>query len=273
MKRWLLAIIIVCLVIGLALLACSQLFKKRQPAALKIISEPRATIFLEGKHLGQTPFEDKNLKPGEFALKLVPELEGLPSFEQKIKLNPGVLTAVNYKFGESEEFSNGAILTLEPLQNKKLISLAIISTPDGALVKVDGITRGFTPISLEDISEGDHLISLSIPGYLEKEIKAKTILGHKLIINTKLAREKIEKKEATPSAEKEEPEKPYIIINETPTGWLRVRLGPTTAATEAAKVKPGEKYPLLEEEKGWYKIRYSEGKEGWVSGKYATKYE
>jgi len=195
MKK-LFVVIIVFLVIGLALLGRSQLLRKKQPAALQIISEPRATIFLEGKHLGQTPFEDRNLKPGEFILKLVPEPETLNPFEQKIKLNPGVLTAVTRKFGESEEFSSGEILTLEPLANKKLISLAIISTPDGALIKVDGITRGFTPISLEDVSEGDHLISLSLPGYLAKEIKAKIVLGHKLIINAKLAQEKIETEEA-----------------------------------------------------------------------------
>lgn len=274
MKK-LFVVIIVFLVIGLALLGRSQLLRKKQPAALQIISEPRATIFLEGKHLGQTPFEDRNLKPGEFILKLVPESEALNPFEQKIKLNPGVLTAVNRKFGESEEFSSGEILTLESLANKKLISLAIVSTPDGALVKVDGITRGFTPVSLEDISEGDHLISLSppLPGYLAKEIKARMVLGHKLIINAKLAQEKIETEEATPSAKEKELEKPYVTINETPTGWLRVRLEPTTAATEAAKVKPGEKYPLLDEERDWYKIRYNEEKEGWISGKYATKYE
>lgn len=272
MKKLFLVLAILLLVVPAALLIRSRLFGEKKPAALQITTDPQATVFIGGKHLGQTPFEDKNLKPGEVTLKLVPESEDLASWEQKIKLNPGVLTVVNYQFAENEPFSSSEVLTLEPLANKKLISLAIISRPDGVLVKLDETTRGFAPLSLEDVSEGDHLISLSLPGYLTKKIRAKTVLGRKLIINVKLAQEKIEAEEATPSAEKEET-LPYVLINDTPTGWLRVRLGPTTAATEAAKVKPKEKYPFLDEEKGWYKIRYDEEKEGWVSDQYATKYE
>jgi len=271
MKKWLLILGIGFLIVGLSLLVRSRFFKKKQTSGLQVSSEPRATIFLEGKHLGQTPFENKNFESGEFLLKLVPESEAFNPWEQKIKLNPGILTVVKHEFAEGQEYESSEVLTLEPLANKKLISLAIISSPDGALIKVDGITRTFAPISLEDISEGEHLISLSLPGYLEKEIKAKTILGRKLIVNVKLAKEKIETEEASPSAEEKEP--PYVEIGKTPTGWLRVRLEPTTMATEAAKVKPGEKYPLLDEEKGWYKIRYDEEKEGWISGQYATKQE
>lgn len=274
MKKLIFVLIVIFLIAGLALIIRSRVLKTRQTAGLRVTAEPKATIFLQGRHLGQTPFEDKSLKPGEFTLKLVPESEDLVSWEQKITLNPRVLTVVNRNFGESEELSSGEILTLEPLANKKLISLAVISDPHGALVKVDGVTRGFTPLSLEDISGGDHLISLSLPGYLEKEVKAKTALGRKLIINAKLAQEKTKPEEATPSAKEKELKKPYVEIKDTPTGWLRVRLGPTTAATEAAKVKPGEKYKFLEAtETGWYKIEYEKGKEGWISGRYATKYE
>lgn len=273
MKKWFFFLFIACSIIGLGLLAYSRILGKKQPSGLKVSAEPRATIFLDGKHLGQTPFENKELKPGEFTLTLVPEKENLVSWERKIKLNPGILTAIKYNLAESAELLSGEILYLEPLTNKKLISLAVISSPDGALVKVDGTTRGFTPVSLEDISEGEHLISLSLPGYLERKIEAKTVLGRKLIINAQLAKEKLEEKEATPSTEKGEGEKPYVEIKDTPTGWLRVRLGPSTAATEAAKVKPGEKYSLLDEEKNWYKIEYETGKEGWISGKYAEKFE
>jgi len=273
MKKILLIVAIVGLIIGIALLVRSHLLGKQKTGGLQVTSEPKATIFLEGKHLGQTPFSNKELKAGEFTLRLIPESEMLTPWEQKIKLSPGILTVVNREFAESEEFSSGEILTLESLANKNLVSLAVISNPDGALVKVDGVTRGLTPISLEDVTEGDHLISLSLPGFLQKEVRAKTALGRKLIVNVKLAKEKAEAQEATSSA-KEEFKKPYVKIKVTPTGWLRVRFEPNTAATEAAKVKPGEKYKFLEAtETGWYKIEYEEGKEGWISGQYAEKFE
>jgi len=272
MKRIFLIIITIFLILAGAWFVRSRLLKGKQKAGIQIISQPKATIFLDGKHLGQTPFESKNLKPGEFNLKLVPESEDLPSWEEKIKLNPDVLTVVKHQFSQTPTSESTEILTLEPLANKNLVSLAIISSPDGAFVKVDGTTRGFTPISLEDITAGDHVILISSPGYLEKEIKARTLLGKKLVVNVKLAKKEEEESVATPSAQEKETI-PQVEIKNTPTGWLRVRLGPTTAATEAAKVKPGEKYPLLDEKNGWYKIRYDQNKEGWISGRYATKIE
>ena len=281
MKKLFLLAVSLLIIVGIAFLVRSKLLENKQPAGLKITSKPKATIFLEGKHLGQTPFLSKELKPGEFTLKLVPESETFFPWEQKIKLNPGTLTVVDRQFGESEELSSGEILTLESLTSKNLVSLAVISSPDGIMVKVDGVARGLTPISLEDITEGDHRISLSLPGFLGKEVRAKTVLGRKLIVNAKLTKEKIVTEEATPSAQEEEEEvsqeelaKPYVVIKETGTGWLRVRQGPTTTDAEITKVKPGEKYKFLEATTtGWYKIEYEEGKEGWISGKYATKYE
>lgn len=62
-----------------------------------------------------------------------------------------------------------------------------------------------------------------------------------------------------------------VIIEETETGWLRVREGPGKAYPEITKVFPGESYPLLEEAKEWYKIELEVGKEGWISAKYASK--
>jgi hypothetical protein len=62
-----------------------------------------------------------------------------------------------------------------------------------------------------------------------------------------------------------------VEILDTPTGFLRVRATPSTGASEITQVDPGEKFPLLEERAGWYKIKLTDGKEGWVSGQYAKK--
>jgi len=283
MKRWLIIIGLLFIIVPLAFYFRSIFLKK--PAGLQITSEPITTVFLDNQNLGQTPFEDNNREAGDYLIKLIPQGEGFSSWEQKISLYPGFLTVINRQLAEAEELTSGSILTFESLKNKKLMVLAIISEPSGVLVRVDGITRSFTPLSLEDISEGEHLISLTLPGYQEKVIQIKTVFGQKLIVNAKLAKEKEKPQEATPSAQEEEEEeeeqesgkelsKPYIIINDTPTGWLRVRLEPSTTASEAARIDPGNKYKLLEtSETGWYKIEYEEGKEGWVSGQYASKEE
>ncbi len=54
---------------------------------------------------------------------------------------------------------------------------------------------------------------------------------------------------------------------------MRVRKEPTVAASEEAQVKPGDKFALIEEKNGWYKINYESDKEGWVSGQYVEKKE
>ena len=61
---------------------------------------------------------------------------------------------------------------------------------------------------------------------------------------------------------------PEIIINATPTGWLRVR--ETPKGEEIGKVNPGEKYLLVEDTPGWFKIILSDGSFGWVSKSYSS---
>ncbi len=64
-----------------------------------------------------------------------------------------------------------------------------------------------------------------------------------------------------------------IIIQETETGWLNVREGPSTTYPILTKIYPGESYPLLEEFDNWYKIELIEGQEGWIAARYSTTSE
>lgn len=54
---------------------------------------------------------------------------------------------------------------------------------------------------------------------------------------------------------------------------LNVRSGAGTTYTKVGSVKKGDKFTLLETKAGtdgnWYKIKLSDGKEGWVSAQYA----
>ena len=292
MKRnWLIIIVASLALILIGLIVKNKFFGKPGPGALQISTTPKATVFIDGTQVGVTPFFDDKLKSGEHTVKLVPEAttDNLVSWEGKVNLTPGILTAINRNFATSEAFSSGEIIWLEKISSRDKSSLSVISTPDQAVVKVDSEPKGFSPVLVENLSPGSHQLVVNTPGYEERTISAKTVAGYKLIVNVQLA-QKIEGiEEATPSAELgpspspkasptpkttpkptiTPPEKPYVLIKETPTGWLRVRMEPSASATEAAKVNPGEMFPYLNEEKsGWLKIEYEEGKEGWVSGVY-----
>ena len=295
MKQYVLpgiVLVLIFLVIGAII---KGVFFKPANAGLRVESIPTANIFLDGKSLGKTPYEQERLSPGEKTLKLVPE-SATTSFypwETKIKLVGGAMTVVKREFGETEGLSTGEVITLEKISDKKTASLSIISIPDSSMVGVNGESRGFTPILLDKLPEQDAEISLSSSGFKERTVKTKLVAGFKTTINIKLAEsQEAEEITGTPTPSPTgtitptpkltpkptgptptTPPKPYIEIKDTPTGWLRVRLEPSKTATEAAKVYPGEMYSLLEEQSDWYKIEYEKEKEGWVSGQYAEKFE
>jgi len=299
MKRFFAFIFV--LLSAVVLSGCS-LLPGRKKAALSVQTTPKATIFLDGEHLGQTPYFNEKLKAGEYVLKIVPESSGqaLNPWEGRVTLSPGILTVVNRELGLTQDDSSGEILSFEPLADKNAISISVVTTPDGAVVNLDGEPRGFAPLSLDNVSEGEHMLTISSPGYKERSIKAKTVKGHKLIASVQLAREPVEPstpeeteedqeeetEESTPSASPKatpkasprstsdnDPDRPYVQIDSPDAGWVRVRDGAGTSYDELTKVDHGEKFPLLDTQSGWYQIEYEAGKEGWISGKYAEKFE
>ncbi|MDP4030882.1 MAG: PEGA domain-containing protein [Patescibacteria group bacterium] len=309
-KLW--PIVLVAVVVGLIFLG-RNLLAGRKKAALSVNTTPRASVFLDGEHLGQTPYYSEVLKAGEFVLKIVPESTGqaLTPWEGRVSLAPGILTVVNRELGLTQDDSSGEILSFEPLADKNTVSVSVVTTPDGAVVNLDGEPRGFAPLTLDNVTEGDHILLVSSPGFKERTIKAKTVKGHKLIASVQLGRETVTPptdeaaEEATPSASPQvspsptglptptaspigspkptsSPKvsaKPYVQVLKDP-GWVRVRTGTgtnfdkvTDAEGNEVKVYYPDQLPLLDEEKGWYKIEYETGKNGWIAGQYAEKFE
>ena len=64
-----------------------------------------------------------------------------------------------------------------------------------------------------------------------------------------------------------------IIVRGTPEGTLNVREDASVTASKSATVNEGDKFTVIEEKSGWYKIEYITGKQGWVSGEYTKKQE
>lgn len=255
-------------------------------SGFRIVSTPAATIFLNDKLISKTPFEDK-YPPGEYILKLIPEGTTLQtsSWQGKIKLNPTVLTYVNRDLGISELTSSGEILTLEKISQDEA-QMAILSQPDAASVLIDGQEKGATPLLLKDVTVGDHDVSVNSPGFVARTVRVQATNGYKLIVQFQLALAGSEESTSsaatlpTPSVSGEkQTSKTKILIKENSeimnSGGLAVREGPGKSTPVNTRVKPGEKYPLLEEKEGWYKISYDDGKEGWISSssRYTEKVE
>jgi len=300
-SKWLMIVVGVLVLVLVGLIVKSKFFNKQGPGALQITTSPRATVFVDGNQVGVSPFFNDNIQSGEHTIKIVPEstVDGLSDWETKVDLLPGILTVINRDFGSTEALSSGEILSLEKTGRKDMSSIAVVSIPDQAVIKLEGEPKGFAPLTINDLVPGDYQIVISASGYEERTISANTIGGYKLIINVQLAQQIEGIEEATDSAEVDEEEEtaveenedaeptatptpkakvtppatPYVEIKDTPTGFLRVREDSSTDSEELIKVDPGDFFPYIEEENGWYKIEYEDGEEGWISGVYADLVE
>jgi len=241
-------------------------------AGLLVDTDPLSTVFINGERVGTTKYEGM-FKPGEVVVKLVPESfdKPLPPYETKVKLVSGVKTIIQRAFLESEEKSSGAIISFERSDDNNA-QISIVSIPDASQVLLDGQIRGNTPFKLSPVSVGKHTLILRSQGYEEKKIGVMIYKGFKLTAVFKLSpKEEQNQPEENPTPEPIREEKVKIL--KTGTGFLRVRLEPSTLAREVGQVIPGEFYKLLDtdDKTGWYKIEYKDGEEGWISDEYAKK--
>jgi uncharacterized protein YgiM (DUF1202 family) len=265
--------VIVVLIFSAIILFLSQ---NREKGALQVTSVPASKVYLNGKLLGSTPLCKCELKEmiqsGDYTVKLVPVQGNLGPFEQKITISPKVLTVVDRVFGP-QGVASGSIISLNPISDKKDAQISIISFPNTTAVFLDNNMEGQTPLLLKNITESDHELKLAKEGYKDKIVRIRTILGYRLDaliflgINPDVATVSATHI-SSPSATTISVAK--VLILSTPTGFLRVRDAASLNGAEIGQVKPGETYPLLDEQNGWYKVKFND-KEGWVSSQYAEK--
>ncbi len=247
------------LLLAISLSGCS-LFGYSKPAALQVTSTPEASIFLNGKHLGKTPFYSDQLKEGTYTLKIS---ASEATYVDKIDLYAGSLTVVNRELNSNYLAQSGEVLWLEGGKNAAFIA----TSPPDADITVDGKYHGRSPVQITDISIGDHKVLASKQGYLEKEFAIKTSSKYKLIASVTLASEIAKNPEAT---KKPQIQVAKVEIVKTPQGFLRVRKDASLDSPEVGRVNTGDQLDVIQETDDWIKISF-EGKLGWVSKQYTKK--
>jgi hypothetical protein len=252
--------------------------------ALQVTSKPFSKVYLNNTYIGTTPLcrceATSMIRSGDYTLKLIPIDGKTKEFQDKISITKGVLTVVDRKFGASAA-SEGSVISLEALPDKKSSELLVVTFPDKADVYLDGNYQGKSPYREESVTDSDHALRIKKDGYKDKNVRVRTPAGFKLIAVVYLGLlDEIASPTKSPLASPSSSLTPTPIsfaklgkvrILETPNGFLRVRSEPSLTAIEVARVTTGDLFDILEESTGWYKIKPLSGEIGWVSADYVSK--
>lgn len=239
--------------------------------ALQITSVPTSKIYLNGKFVGTTPFcackSPNILQAGTYNLKLMPQEADLKPFQSKITINPGDVTVVDSTF-EKGFSSEGSIITLYPLSDKHSSEIVVSSLPFPALVLLDNKPEGNTPLVIKNLSYGVHELEVSRNGYQTNLIKLLSMPGYELNVIAYLG---IDSNLPGGSVFSFTNKISQITILNTPTGFLRVRSGPSLDSSQTGEVLPGQKFTFTAEQNGWIEIKLSNGNLGWISSQYTSE--
>jgi len=252
---------------------------RTQKGPLQVTSAPESKVYLNDTYIGKTPLckceASDMLQAGNYTIRLVPTDNTLSEFQEKITISEAVLTVVDRKFAKGS-FSEGYVLSLTRLPDKKKTELLVVSIPEKATILLDDATIGETPFLFKDPTDSDHILKVRKNGYQEKTLRIHTPLGYKLTVAVYLGTnpDDLSSLPASSSATTSITPSPTlsgatVTILETPTGFLRVR--GTIGGAEIGKVNPGETYQLLDDKNGWLQIKLTDGQSGWISSEYAKK--
>ncbi len=117
--------------------------EKTKDGSVVVNATPWAKVFIDGKPYGTTPKTIENLKAGSHNLRL--ENPSFPAWETKITVSTNQAAKVSYKFGGFGRL----IVNASPWGN----------------VYVDGALKGQTPLTVERISSGKHVVKIERDGY------------------------------------------------------------------------------------------------------------
>jgi hypothetical protein len=125
------------------------------PGWIRVFSNPgNASVTLDGKYVGRTTTDSfmtvDDITPGEYTIVLA--LPGYKSYSTRAIVSPNMITPVN--------------ATLVPVSGPLAKgSLSVFSDPAGATIFVDNESIGISPFTADDITAGNHLVTLRLKGY------------------------------------------------------------------------------------------------------------
>lgn len=152
-----------------------------KPYLLADVYYNKATVFVDGAQVGETPLENFVVKKG---LRKVRLEANDASYETSITFASSLPVLVKRDLGVDQVFSAGLDLWAEKSSTGSVLSL--ISEPSEAVVFVDGTESGKTPYSTDKLTEGAYDIRLEKEGYEPISERINIVKNQKLNASFKL---------------------------------------------------------------------------------------
>ena len=152
-----------------------------QPGSMDLRSVPDgASVVIGEKYLGKTPMSVSDLSPGTY--DVIFSQFGYQKFSTRVPVEAGRITEV--------------AATLVPDTG----ALAIASVPTGASVLVDGKNSGMAPVTIGNLTVGNHTVAVSLDGYIPMQQMVTVVQGQTLPVNIGLSPIPLQKTETTHAA-------------------------------------------------------------------------
>lgn len=121
--------------------------EKPVTARLRVVTPvPNAEVFIDGASAGPAPYDHNDLAPGKHFV--IVRARGYAEWKREVDLDPAAPTTLSAELSASG-------------------TVKVLSNVSGAMVLIDGQVVGKTPVVLDNISAGEHLVEVKQPGYID----------------------------------------------------------------------------------------------------------
>jgi hypothetical protein len=147
-----------------------------------------ATAFLDGREVGRTPVTVHPVAPGAHTVQVM--RDGFVGQERKVAITTSKPSqSLMFGLERSRASSAASPAPAKPSTiGRDSGALTVDSRPPGATVVVDGKAVGQTPLTLSDVSEGMHSVSIELTGYNSVTTSVRVAAGQKNRVAASLER-------------------------------------------------------------------------------------
>lgn len=135
-----------------------------------------ATIYLDGREEGETPFVITGVSPGSHTIRLT--RTGYDDYSVPVSVVSGKTAQLTILLTSSDDE--------EDLEPSTTGSIAVSSVPSGASVFLDGEKKGTSPVTLKGVTGGAHTVKLTLTGYSDYNGALAVVAGETIPLKAEL---------------------------------------------------------------------------------------